>query len=184
MSDNVPFESYLTGFTVSRGSFHLDFREEDKSGTAAFALRILGDERPIMGQIRDYLGCGRIHYRRYGYGRSGSRSLSCFIVRRVADLRRVIVPFFERNPLIGRKHEYFVIWKEGVDLLGRIEDRSSSPEWTTSDRVAFLALKAALKDQLRMYAPPISPDARSAMGLIQRELSDEDPPSPFDPRTR
>ena len=47
-----------------------------------------------------------------------------YSVYRRSDLESVIIPFFERYPLMSRKHEDFVKWSEVVRLMQRKEHRT------------------------------------------------------------
>ena len=62
----------------------------------------------ILELIRDFFGCGRI-------AEKGPNSdVMTYSVYRRRDLESVIIPFFDRYPLVSRKHEDFLKFRDVV----------------------------------------------------------------------
>ena len=71
----------------------------------------------VLHILRDFFGCGRLT------AKGPNSSVMTYSVYGV-DLERVIIPFFDRYPLISRKLEDFLKFREIVRLVRRKEHRT------------------------------------------------------------
>ncbi len=112
---------YIAGLTDGEGCFALKFRRDIKHRKTSeavyfywdveFAMMLREDDQDLLEMVKSRLGCGRISRNSYG----GVR----FAVNAIYDLVSVIVPFFGKYPLHGKKRHDFKLWSEGVMILKR-----------------------------------------------------------------
>jgi LAGLIDADG DNA endonuclease family protein len=76
------------------------------------------DNVGILEDIRDFFGCGHIN------AKGPNSSVMTYSVYRRQELESVIIPFFDRYPLISRKHEDFLKFREIVTLMQRKAHRT------------------------------------------------------------
>ncbi len=177
------FASWLSGFTDGEGTFQLDFRKRmdvaNEFGSASFSICLRADDCGILDLIRSFWQCGRVHY----YDNRRRRDpkwnpIYAYQVSKSSDLATIIVPHFDRFPLLAKKKRDFCIWKEAVSIWYRISQRKSRgnrhtpglrPKWQDSERAEFSALNTALKAQRVFNASavplpePIPPASRPTL---------------------
>ena len=102
------FAWYITGFVDGEGCFCVSFTKRDKLKTGIEVRRSFSigqNKRSLLAleKIRTYFGCGAIRFSRrdqtYKYE-----------VRSLADLRKRIIPHFQKYPLQTFKLEDFAIF--------------------------------------------------------------------------
>jgi len=76
------------------------------------------DNVGILEAIRNFFGSGHIN------AKGPNSSVMTYSVYRREDLESVIVPFFNRYPLISRKHQDFLKFREIVTLMQRKAHRT------------------------------------------------------------
>jgi hypothetical protein len=69
------------------------------------------DNIGILELLRKFFGCGRIT------AKGPNSSVMTYSVYRRRDLESVIIPFFDRYPMISKKHEDFVKFREVVGMM-------------------------------------------------------------------
>ena len=68
-----------------------------------------------LEEMKNYFGCGRLFInRRHDNHRE---DLYRYCVRAIRDLREIIIPFFEANPLRTAKKKDFELFKEAIRLM-------------------------------------------------------------------
>jgi hypothetical protein len=81
-----------------------------------FAVVQGASSRAVLEAMVEFFGCGKVYVnRRHDNHRE---DLCQFQVFKFADLRDVIVPFFQANPLRTAKRENFVKFVEVIELVG------------------------------------------------------------------
>jgi len=169
--DREYFGAWLSGFTDGEGCFCLFYRTDPrwsgngrsgKTPTATFHIKLRSDDTDILLLIRSYLSCGNIQF---GKARPPSKPQTTLHVGRTADLKRVIIPHFERFLLMAKKRADFEVWKRGVELIHSVMQRpprflsGSSctfgggkrlPNWTEKDYTLFSDIQDTLHEQ-RQY---------------------------------
>jgi hypothetical protein len=116
----VSLGSFLSGFALGEASFMLICRARTSAEgrwRISAAFNVSQHDRAPLELFRETLGVGTM--RRAGNGGW------YWEVNRLSDLRDVVVPFFERFPLVGQKAEDFARWRSAVRLLaaGRLSDQ-------------------------------------------------------------
>ena len=105
--------NYLSGFTDGEGSFNISVinREKDyKHGwKISLCFNISQKDDTIPKLFKNYLGCGKIRYRKDG--------ICYFDVRKTEDLVNIVVPFFKRFPLLSKKDDTFKIFCEALEIV-------------------------------------------------------------------
>jgi hypothetical protein len=114
--DSIPSDlgSFLSGFALGEGSFMVVCRPRaDYPGkwkiSAAFNVS-QRDPEPLR-LFRDAIGCGTM--------RQAGNQGWYLEVNRLTDLSEVVVPFFERFPLVGTKAESFREFSAAVRIMAQ-----------------------------------------------------------------
>jgi hypothetical protein len=112
--------SFLSGFALGEGSFMLVCRRRDSQARGfriSAAFNVSQHDREPLDLFRESLGCGTL--------RQAGNGGWYWEVNRLSDLADLIVPFFDRFPIVGTKAEDYRLWKEAVLLLsaGRLSDQ-------------------------------------------------------------
>jgi LAGLIDADG endonuclease len=104
--------SFLSGFALGEGSFMVVCRKRADYGRKwklSAAFNVSQTDPTPLELFRETLGCGSL--RRAGNGGW------YWEVNRLSDISSLIVPFFERFPLVGQKANDFELFKSAVALL-------------------------------------------------------------------
>lgn len=116
----------LSGFVVGEGCFYVESGRDEKYRLGwrirpAFCVEVRHDDRGILESLQAALGCGNIYeldFGRYkGYEAKNWRPHAKYRVSNIADIRSKVIPFFEKNPLFGRKKECFEIFRRVVAAM-------------------------------------------------------------------
>jgi len=108
--------SWFTGLVDGEGYFHLVERHTRLAFEVEFVINLRIDDRPMLVDIRDTLGVGRIHdindelQRRQGIRASDRARFRC---HRIEEITHVLIPLFDEYPLHSKKIE---IMKYGEKL--------------------------------------------------------------------
>lgn len=111
------FGYWFSGWIDGEGHFglHRWKRNNDKLGyTIQFSVNIRDDDANVIEYVKDKLGIGAIYRRKTNGNKSNSKPTISFVVKGIQDLAEIIVPIFDRYPLITKKGKEFVIWKQAV----------------------------------------------------------------------
>jgi hypothetical protein len=104
----------------------------------------------------------------YGVGdiTKGSKDSIRYRVTSLKDLTRIIIPHFEKYPLISQKRADFELFKQAVELMG------SKEHLTPAGFQIILAVKASLNrglsDVLNTAFPKITPIPRPLVQLPEK----------------
>lgn len=175
--DRVAFGHFVSGFVAGEGCFLLQHSNGRVKApdprcvqypSAIFAINIRADDRNVLELIRAYFQCGRLYYNKRSGQTSNDRPKVTYRVEDRRSVHNVIVPHFERFPLIAKKARDFEIWKEGVALIYRVTARrvavrrdaygrmrGSLHTWKDSEKVRFFELARKLR-AVRKYVDPIT----------------------------
>jgi hypothetical protein len=117
---------YVAGFVDGEGCFSVSIHPHP---TVRYGTRWLiapcfqayqhCDNAEILEKLRDFFGCGRIT------AKGPKSSVLTFSVYSRKDLESTIIPFFERYPLVSRKQEDFLKFREIVRMMQRKEHLSA-----------------------------------------------------------
>lgn len=163
MGDCDYFGVWLSGFTDGEGCFRLDVRGAKQGFTprASFHIGLRADDTEILKRIQSYLGCGIIRYNA-GDKKSGNPQ-SRFVVSIISELWTIVVPHFDRFPLLAKKKADFDLWRKGVEIIHRVTSIPMKscgiygrlPRWTNQNKQEFYDIQDALEQQ-RVYRDQIN----------------------------
>ena len=102
---STEFAWYMTGFVDGEGCFSISFtkREKLKSGIEVRPSFSIGQNRrslPVLERAKLYFGCGAIRYSRHDQTYK-------YEVRSIGDIRKHIIPHFQKYPLQTYKSHDF-----------------------------------------------------------------------------
>jgi hypothetical protein len=163
------FGHWLSGFTDAEASFILReqlFKKRNRFYYFAYyRITLRDDDEATLRLIRSYWQCGNLHNATNQRSKiPNAKPTATYAVNRVADLVRVVVPHFERFPLMAKKRNDFSVWRRGVMLMDSVQKRrmrhfqghapgyygGTFPKWTESEREQFRSIAAELRGQ-RQY---------------------------------
>lgn len=109
--------NYLSGFSDGEESFNISLinREKDyKHGwKISLCFNISQKDDTIPKLFKNSLGCGRIRYRKDG--------ICYFDVRKTEDLLNIVLPFFNKFPLLSKKKKTFLIFSKALEIVNKKE---------------------------------------------------------------
>lgn len=117
---------HVAGLVVGEGCFYAESKADPKYRSGwrirpGFCIEMRHEDRTALEEVRRHLGCGRVYdldFGRYnGYETKGWSPHVKYRVTRIGDLQTLVVPFFRRNRLFGRKLGAFEIFAELVGVL-------------------------------------------------------------------
>jgi len=155
-SNAVPLNPwFITGFTDGEGSWGLSISQDPtrKMGfniSPKFTIGLHNKDIDLLQRIVAQFGVGKIYV--------GSNNLIRWQVSSIEDLTKVIIPFFNKYPLISKKRGDFEIFKQIVELINNKE------HMTPIGLQKIINLKASLNlgnnQNLKSLFPDTKPVAR------------------------
>ena len=111
---------YITGFVEGEGSFNIIISKHKTKrigydARLSFEIELRGDDRSILECIQRQFSCGRIYelkYERYGWNPHVKYS-----VRKQSDIRNIVIPFFRKYPLFGKKAKDFILFCQAFESV-------------------------------------------------------------------
>ena len=149
--------SYVTGFVGGEGSFSILVlkRAAYKTGwniVPVFTINLHGRDRALLEKIQSFFGgIGDITIRK-------KDNSVYFTVKSVKDLINVIIPHFEKNPLLTEKQADFELFKEIVVMMHN--KQHLSPEGLNKIISLKASLNKGLTTLLTNHFPNIDPVER------------------------
>lgn len=111
---------YIVGFVEGEGCFSITISKHKtkklgKDPRLIFEIELRGDDRPILEQIQTYFGCGRIFI--LNYSRYGWMPHVKYAVKSTKEILKIIIPFFLRFPLKGKKMKDFKKFCQAAEMF-------------------------------------------------------------------
>lgn len=113
--------SWFSGLVDGEGSFILQ-RVGGKWAFARFAIHMRADDKPMIAEIRDKLGFGRVEHHKKG---KIGHAFVGFVVQHVKYQLKLIT-LFDQFPLRSRKRRDYEIWRTFV-LLHQNRKNATDP---------------------------------------------------------
>ncbi|MEK7550745.1 MAG: LAGLIDADG family homing endonuclease [Patescibacteria group bacterium] len=148
---------YVSGLVDGEGCFSLNYRRDvrrERKGSpvyfrwkASFSIVMRKDEYPLLGSVRDTIGDGDITY---------TKGNVSYQVQDTISLQKVVIPFFTKHALYGKKSKDFQLWCEAIKILIRnrrkVQKTDSAREtghkhWDEADLIRLQTIRA----QMRQY---------------------------------
>jgi len=157
--------NWISGFVDGEGSFMVFIQTNPKLKTGwriqtTFSITIHEKDRMILELIQKIFGVGNITKQ----GEDGVQ----YRVESIRDLIHVIIPHFDKYPLLTQKKVDFLLFKEIVNLMNRKE------QLTNEGLYKIVAIKASmnrgLSDELKKAFPNIVPVPRSL--IVNQVIND------------
>lgn len=157
---SLPHPYWVTAFADAESSFILLLNKNSKYKTGyslqtSFSIHLHQKERALLERIASFYGGGNIT-------KTGEDSIS-YRVTSLKDLIQVIIPHFNRYPLISKKRADYELFKQVVELMNRKE------HLTPAGLRKIVAIKASinlgLPDRLNTAFPNINPLSRPSVQL-------------------
>ncbi|OGY44162.1 MAG: hypothetical protein A3B89_01890 [Candidatus Buchananbacteria bacterium RIFCSPHIGHO2_02_FULL_40_13] len=107
---------YITGFVEGEGTFHIAIYRDPKM---KYGIKIIPEfhinqsylRQETLQQIKTYFKCG---YIKHNHKTNDRDDTLVYVVRNRNDLMQKIIPFFEKYPMLSKKQESFLIFKQIV----------------------------------------------------------------------
>jgi hypothetical protein len=114
-TENIPDPNWIAGFVTGEGNFDVIINQQSSNKIGyrvQLRLRISQHERDIklMECLSKYLGSGKI----YKYPGKSAVVLTIF---NFSDITNKIIPFFDKNPLLGIKLLDYLDWHKIAKLI-------------------------------------------------------------------
>ena len=104
---------WLAGFTSGEGSFGVKIRNPMGNSQAIieliFQINQHVRDKKLINSIAEYLGCGKIY--------KHSVKAVVYRVSKRSDLTNIIIPFFNKHPILGVKSLDFIDFKKVCEIL-------------------------------------------------------------------
>jgi len=114
ITKNIPNPNWLSGFTTGEGNFQV-WIAESKSNKVGYQVQLMfrigQHERDIklMELLTKYLSAGKLY-------KNSKEPFVTLTIYKLTDIKKIIIPFFEQNPLYGVKHLDFLDFCKVVKL--------------------------------------------------------------------
>ncbi len=161
--DNLSPE-WVSGFIDGEGSFSLKIIK--RSGYTlgwgvepSFVVGLHAKDLPLLEKIQAFFGVGNISI--------GNNNAVLYYVPSILELTNVIIPHFERFPLITKKKADFLLFKSALEI---INSKGPKKPLTLEYIYKLISIKGALNwglpDVLKEAFPDIAPVLRPEIKLL------------------
>jgi len=168
-STSLPFNpNFITGFSDGEATFTVSIAKDNRERKTArrlsinaereifsvhpsFAISLNVKDKGIIYSLQSYFGVGKIK-------QDLSHNAIVLYVNSVEELTRVIIPFFDKYPLITQKRADFLLFKMAVGLI------NDGAHLNLEGLRKLVAIKASmnkgLSEKLALHFPDITPVVR------------------------
>jgi LAGLIDADG endonuclease len=151
--ESIPISigNFLSGFALGEASFMLVCRprsDYSRKWKISAAFNVSQHDITPLELFRETLNCGTIR-------KAGSDGWY-FEVNRLSEIQEVIIPFFTRFPVVGRKAQDFALFKSAVEILsqGVMSDTNYTKVLTLREQMNNGGKRKYSKERiLRDYTP-------------------------------
>lgn len=147
---------YITGFSDGESTFIVSLTKDNEYKTGwrvglAFAIGLHEKDVMLLEHIKSKLKVGSIRF-------SKSNKCAFYSVQSVKDISNVIIPHFDKYPLLTQKRADFELFKSAVDLINRKVHRT--PEGLQEIVNIRASMNDGLSDKLKAVFPNTKPVPR------------------------
>lgn len=136
------------------GCFDLQFRKDTRHERtnaptyyrwkAQFVITGPKKDAKVLETVKNKIGCGEIHI---------IKDQARFSVQKIGDITGVVVPFFRKNMLAGKKKKDFELWIKGVEIIQRNKGKYLTI-WKKNDLCSLIEIhKSSIKYKNRPRQP-------------------------------
>ncbi len=146
--ERLKTSNWIVGFVDGEGCFSVSIF---KNRTTSSGWQVLPEfvvtqgekSLSVLEEIRNFFECGRVFVNRRHDNHN--ENLYRYCVRTIKDLKEIIIPFFEVNPLRTAKIKDFEMFKAAIQLM------SEKVHYTESGIEQLKTLKESFKNPQRLY---------------------------------
>lgn len=170
--DRDYFGAWISGFVDGEGCFFLatrkDYRDMHVYPCAAFSIGMRADDVGCLKLIQAYWKCGRCEPQPQRENKDHNRAVH-FSITAVKDLCSIVIPHFEKYPLLAKKKRDFHLWKIGILFMKKVLDRKVHgsgkvgktggflPKWSKEETAYIVSIRDAIREQRKFMSETISP---------------------------
>ena len=111
--------AYIVGLTDGEGCFHVQIRQDYRIVLRYFITQSC-DNRIVLDKVHEYFKCGYVYRKAQYHGLK--KDTFVYEVTKQDDIRKVIIPFFNKNPLVGIKNKSFLDFARIADITYQRQD--------------------------------------------------------------
>lgn len=165
MKNNTNLAWYLTGFTDAEGFFNVTISPKQSGGyqvSLRFGLQLHEKDLPLLKILQEYFnGIGTIDVRKR---KDNKNALAYWSVRKFDDIINVVIPHFNKYPLLTQKRADFLLFEKIALLMNNKE------HLTNTGLYKIVAIKASmnlgLSEKLSIFFPEITPCERPIVNIL------------------
>lgn len=120
---------YIVGLTDGEGSFTAYIRPPKKEhGSKSYRIechyyiKLRDDDKPLLENVKKFFGAGRVVFQREN--RPHHHHMYRFEITNLLQLKKLIVPFFEKNKLRSKKIKDFELFRKTVHSVLKKEHQT------------------------------------------------------------
>lgn len=144
----------ISALVNNDGCFDLQFRKDTRHERTnaptyyrwkvQFVITGPKKDAKVLEAVRNKIGCGEIHI---------IKDQARFSVQKIGDIMGVVVPFFRKNILAGKKKKDFELWAKGVEIIQRNKGKYLTI-WKKNDLCSLIEIhKSSTKYKNRPRQP-------------------------------
>ena len=144
----------IVNLVNSDGCFDLQFRKDTRhertnSPTyyrwkAQFIVTNPKDNSKILEKVKNQMGCGEVTI---------SKDQARFSVQKISDVAEIVIPFFRKNCLEGKKKKDFELWAKGVSIIHKNKGKYIA-SWKKNELCTLIEIhKSSAKYKARPRTP-------------------------------
>lgn len=128
------------------GCFDLQFRKDIRRERAnsptyyrwkvQFVVTGPKQKENIFNRVKKLIGCGAVYV---------AKEQARYSVQKIDDINNIIVPFFQKNQLNGKKKKDFELWRKAADIIYKNKGKNIL-KWKKNDLLSLIEIqKSATK---------------------------------------
>lgn len=158
--------NYIVGFTDGEGCFSITINRNGQrlpEVRLLFEIELREDDRDILEQIQESLGCGNIYHLQYARYEKWRPHVK-YKVSNFQDIYNKIIPFFKRYPLRAKKLQSFESFCQVAEIIktkGHLSQEGIDKIRALRHKDSLDALDAHVQwgapEITRAQSPPVKP---------------------------
>jgi hypothetical protein len=166
-NNNKLHPNFLTGFVDGEGCFSVSIYKNNKLKTGwtvspEFSIHLHGRDTKLLHLIQSYFGAGTIRSTK-------SDGSILFSVKSLKHITNIIIPHFDKYPLLTQKRADFLLFKMVIELINKKEHLTTEGLYTIVGIRA--AMNLGLTKELMKSFPNIMPVNRPVVEAIKLQDS-------------
>lgn len=105
---------YIVGLTDGEGCFYVNVRDRNSRWSPKvethFYIKLREDDKELLEQVKQHFGCGGVYFQ--NEKRPNHACCYRFEIHSHRDITEVLIPFFEKHPLLSSKKQDFEIFRQ------------------------------------------------------------------------